>query len=63
MAEKISQHKHCQVCAKSIPVSENICSEECKEKYNAIMKRNRLMRLFMYGMLAALVVVLVVYNG
>ena len=43
MAEKVAQHKHCQVCGKTIPISETMCSEECKQKYQAFMKKRKMM--------------------
>ena len=36
MSEIVPQHSHCQICGKTIPVTETLCSEECKEKYHAI---------------------------
>ena len=36
MTEKILQHKHCQICGRAVPVSEDFCSDECKEKMEAI---------------------------
>ena len=63
MTDKVPQHSHCHICGKAIPLTETLCSEECKEKYQRIVKRRRLMVYFMYAMLAALVIVFVVYNN
>lgn len=63
MSEKVPQHSHCHICGKAIPLTETLCSEECKEKYQRIIKRRRLMVYFMYAMLAALVIVFIVYNN
>lgn len=62
MAEKVSQHTHCHICGKAIPLGETLCSEECRQKYQSLVKKRKLMMYFMYGMLAALIVVIVLYN-
>ena len=64
MAEIVPQHAHCQICGKSIPVGETLCSEECKKKFKTIFRRRRLIVYLMYGMLAALIVyILVIYSS
>lgn len=60
MAETVPQHAHCHMCSKSIPFGETLCSEECKQKYKALLKRRKLIVYLMYGMLAALIVLFVV---
>ena len=62
MAEKVAQHKHCQVCGNTIPVSETICSEDCKQKYQAFMKKRKMMLYIMYAIIAA-VIVLVLFSS
>jgi len=62
MAENIPQHNHCHVCMKAIPISETLCSEECKQKYQSMLKKRKLMVYFMYGLLAALIIVIVLFN-
>jgi len=57
MAESIPQHAHCHMCGKSIPVGETLCSEECKQKYQSLIKRRRIMLYLMYGILAVLLIV------
>jgi len=41
MTEKVSQHSHCQICGKAIPISETLCSEECKQKYQSMLKKRK----------------------
>jgi len=53
MAEKIPQHYHCQICGKAIPISEKFCSDECKEKYKAFIKKKKTTTLVMFALLAA----------
>ena len=60
MAEIIPQHAHCLMCGKSIPFGETLCSEDCKKKYQNLVKRRKLILYLMYGMLAALIVIIVV---
>ena len=56
MTESIPPHAHCQICGKAIPVSETFCSEECKEKYNTMMKKRKLMVYAMYALIAVIVI-------
>lgn len=48
MAEKVGQHTHCNMCGKAIPVSETLCSEECKEKFNKMVKKRKTLVYVMY---------------
>jgi predicted nucleic acid-binding Zn ribbon protein len=41
MAEKLIQHRHCRVCEKAIPANEEFCNEECKDKWNQMVKANK----------------------
>ena len=59
MAEKIPQHSHCQVCGKAIPFSETLCSDECKEKYNSLVKRRKLFLYFMYAAIFVAFIVMI----
>ncbi len=63
MAESVPQHAHCQMCGKSIPYGETLCSEECKQKYHNVLRRRKLIVYLMYGMLAALIVFFVLYGN
>ena len=62
MSDIIPAHNHCQMCGKSIPINESICSEDCKQRYQIIIRRRKIMVYFMYGMLAALIVIFVIYG-
>ena len=53
MVEKVTQHAHCQMCGKSVPVGETLCSEDCRQRYNTVRKKRKLIVYFMYGLLAA----------
>jgi predicted nucleic acid-binding Zn ribbon protein len=48
------------MCGKSIPYGETLCSEECKQKFQAVVRRRRLLLYLMYGLLAAVIVVIMV---
>jgi len=56
MSESIPPHAHCQICGKAIPVSETFCSEECKQKYDSMMKKRKLMVYAMYALIAVIVI-------
>ena len=62
MADKVPQHTHCLVCMKAIPVTETLCSEECKQKYQRLVRRRRLMLYFMYAMLVVFALVVIFVN-
>ncbi len=49
MAEKVTQHTHCQICGKAVPVSETLCSEECKQRYQSLLKKRKILVYLMYG--------------
>ena len=57
MAGSVPQHSHCQMCAKAIPYGETLCSEDCKQKYNGMLRRRKLILYLMYGILAEIIVV------
>ena len=58
MAEKVAQHTHCQICGKAIPISETLCSDECKQKYDSMIKKRKM---YMYIMYALIFVILIVF--
>ena len=51
MAEKVAQHTHCQICGKTIPVSETLCSDECKQKYQSMIKKRKMLMYIMYALI------------
>ncbi len=57
--EKIAQHAHCHMCGKAVPYGETLCSDECKEKYNAFVKKRKMYLYFMYIALALLIVIFI----
>ena len=59
MAVSIPQHAHCHMCGKSIPYGETLCSEECKQKFQALLRRRKLIFYLMYGLIAAVFVYVV----
>jgi predicted nucleic acid-binding Zn ribbon protein len=56
---KLLQHRHCQVCSKAIPLSEEYCSEECKVEFDALVKKRRTYIYVMYGMILLVIVVMI----
>lgn len=41
MAEKLVQHRHCQSCLKATPLGEEFCNDECKGKWDLLIKANK----------------------
>jgi len=60
MAGSVQQHAHCHMCGKSIPYGETLCSEECKQKFQSLLRRRRFLLYLMYGLIAAVIVVILV---
>ena len=57
MAEKIPQHTHCQICGKAIQADETYCSEECKQKYQTMMKKRKRYIYILYALMIFVIVV------
>lgn len=58
-AGKLLQHRHCQVCSKAIPFSEEYCSEECETEFQALVKKRKSYIYLMYGMIILIIVVMI----
>ncbi|MFO8133325.1 MAG: DUF2116 family Zn-ribbon domain-containing protein [Thermoplasmatota archaeon] len=59
--ERIPQHGHCQICGKAIPTEETVCSDECREEYESFVKKRKTYMYVMYGALAVLVVMFILF--
>lgn len=57
--DRIPQHAHCQICGKAIPYGEIVCSDECRERYGALVKKRKMYIYVMYGALALLLLMFV----
>ena len=55
---KLLQHRHCQICSKAIPLSEELCSEECKLELENLIKKKRSMMYLLYGSMIFMIVIL-----
>ena len=62
MVEKVAQHTHCQICGKAIPISETLCSEECKQRYQTMVKKRKMLVYVMYGLIAFILVLFLFGN-
>ncbi len=62
MVEKVAQHTHCQICGKAIPITETLCSEECKQRYQTMVKKRKMLVYIMYGLIA-FILVLFLFNS
>ena len=60
MAEKVGQHTHCQICGKAIPLTETLCSDECKQKFNALIRKRKILMYIMYALIIVVVVMILV---
>lgn len=58
-AGKLLQHRHCQICSKAIPLSEELCSEECTEEYNKLVQKRKSTLYLFYGMIVVFMVLFV----
>jgi len=56
MVEKVAQHTHCQICGKAIPITETLCSEKCKQRYQTMVKKRKMLVYIMYGLIAFILV-------
>jgi predicted nucleic acid-binding Zn ribbon protein len=55
---KLLQHRHCQVCSKAIPISEEYCSDECKVEFEALMKKRKNYIYIIYATMILIIVVM-----
>ena len=60
MTERIPQHTHCNICGKAVPVSETLCSDECKQKYDVLVKKRKLWVYIMYAAIFGFFILLLV---
>lgn len=59
MAEKVGQHTHCQICGKAIPMSETLCSDECKQKYRGMIKKRKILMYIMYALIFVILIMFI----
>ncbi len=59
MAEKVGQHTHCQICGKAIPMSETLCSDECKQKYQGMIKKRKILMYIMYALIFVILIMFI----
>jgi len=57
MSEIVPQHSHCQICRKTIPISETLCSGECKNKFHSMLKKRKLLVWAMYAIVGIILVI------
>lgn len=58
---KVTSHKHCPVCGKSMDVDADFCSDKCKQGYEDRAKRQKKASRLYYISFGALLVVMVVF--
>ncbi|RLF35444.1 MAG: DUF2116 family Zn-ribbon domain-containing protein [Thermoplasmata archaeon] len=62
MTENIPPHAHCLMCGKAVPVGETLCSEECRQKYNAFLKKKKIVWYFFLGLIVVFTVIVFLSN-
>jgi predicted nucleic acid-binding Zn ribbon protein len=62
MDNKVNQHTHCHMCGKVIPISETLCSKDCKDKYQNMVKRRKMFVYLMYAIIFFIIALFFVQN-
>jgi predicted nucleic acid-binding Zn ribbon protein len=62
MVERVAQHTHCQICGKTIPISETLCSDECKQKYHSMIKKRKMLIYIMYALIFVIIGMVLISN-
>jgi predicted nucleic acid-binding Zn ribbon protein len=62
MVERVAQHTHCQICGKTIPISETLCSDECKQKYQSMIKKRKILIYIMYALIFVIIGMVLISN-
>ena len=62
MKEKVEQHTHCQICGKVIPISETLCSNDCKEKFQNMVKRRKMFVYIMYAIIFFIIAIFLIQS-
>jgi predicted nucleic acid-binding Zn ribbon protein len=63
MAEIVPQHSHCQMCGKAIPVTETLCSDDCRQKYYSLVRKRKILVYLMYGLIFAIIIILYLFSN
>ena len=58
--ERIPLHTHCIVCGRPIEFGKMFCSEACRESYERMIKAKRRSIYIMWGVIAAMIVILLI---
>ena len=58
MAIQIPNHSHCAICTRAVPYGDKTCSPKCETQYEELQKRRKRTMMFLYGLMALSVIVL-----
>ncbi len=61
MAEKLVQHRHCQSCLKAVPLGVEFCNDECKDKWNQLIRANKKKNLIMIVWMVLVVIFVMIF--
>ncbi len=56
---KYEEHKHCVVCARAVPTTQDFCSQECKDSYKKTDKDKGKKNTIQIVIMVVLVVVMI----
>ncbi|MCD6461595.1 MAG: DUF2116 family Zn-ribbon domain-containing protein [Thermoplasmata archaeon] len=60
----VVQHKHCPVCGRAMPLEEEYCSEECREKMEVLVKKKKMFYyVYMFLMVFIIALIFLSYLG
>ena len=57
---KWGEHKHCQVCGKAIPLGQDFCSDQCRDKYFEVEEKKNKKGKWQIGMIFVVMIVMMV---
>jgi len=63
MVEKVGQHSHRKICGKAIPISETLCSDECKQKYAGMIKKRKILMYIIHSLIGVILIMFILSSG
>ena len=65
--KRYGEHKHCMVCGNAVPLTQDFCSQPCKDSYNKIEKdkgkKNTWQIVMIFGFMIVMMVILPMLTG
>jgi len=57
--DMVTQHLHCRICGKAIPSEEEFCSDVCKDRMDAMVRKRKTYNYVFLALMAFLILMLV----